>query len=117
MSIKPRVANETAEEKEIRVWFSTKAKDPKFLREIQLIAQDLLAIKRMVGADAATDDDDIVLKSGSSIHRIPKTRWSWFAKRGYLAQSAKPSLSPNGEKILKVYAYLIHEANTQTTSF
>lgn len=117
MSIKPRVANETTEETEIRVWFSTQAQDPKFIREIQLMAQDLLAIKRMIGARAATEEDDVVLKLGSSIHRIPKTRWSYFAKRGYIAQSVRPSLSPHGEKMLKVYAYLIHEASTQIASF
>lgn len=115
--IKPRTANESEEEREIRVWFNSRARDPDFLREMAAIAQDLLAIKRMAGATASTTDEDVILKLGVSTHRIPKKRWSHFAKRGYVAQTARPTLSPSGERMLKMYAYLLHESRTSLTSF
>lgn len=117
MDIKPRVENESAAEKEIRVWFSSRARDPDFLREMAAVAQDMLMIKRMAGATAKTDRDSVIFALHGSTRRIAKSRWSYFVKRGYVSQTVRPTLSPNGERMLKLYAYLLHESNISVTSF
>lgn len=112
MAINPMSADETAEEREVRVWFSSRARDPEFLKQMAALANDLLKVKKALasGAKARAEKDKIVLWNRSEKTEISKERWKYFAERGYVSRTDPPKISPGGQRMLKLYAYLINEA-------
>lgn len=116
MTIDPMSTDETKEEREIRVWFSSRARDPDFLKEMAALANDLLRVRKALagGAKARADKQSVILWNGRDKTVISRERWTYFADRGYVTRTDPPQVSPGGARMLKLYAYLINQAREAT---
>ena len=112
MPINPMSPDETADEREVRVWFSSRAQEPEFLKQMAALANDLLKVRKALdsGAKVKQIGDDVVLWNRDEKTTVSAKRWAYFRDRGYISQTTPPRMSPGGNRMLKLYAYLIKQA-------
>ena len=118
MTIKALASDETADEREVRVWFSARSSDPRFIKQVSELATDLLKVKKALASQAKVrvDKGVVVMWNRDVKTVIDESRWTYFVDRGYVSKTTPPQLTPSGNRMLKLYAHMIQQARAEQAS-